>query len=121
MKKGLLIALCLLMLCATAQAATVTETGTGVSVVKAADWAQTYPDVYASYLKNAENDTAMDHVEEYPMIATVYEGMAFNKYYGSATGSLRAGKKVAIFATHGYERDYAVEPFEMDIASFRTA
>ena len=86
MKKGLLIALCLLMLCATAQAATVTETGTGVSVVKAADWAQTYPDVYASYLKNAENDTAMDHVQEYPMIATVYEGMAFNKYYNSARG-----------------------------------
>ena len=26
------------------------------------------------------------HVEEYPMIATVYEGMAFNKFYGSARG-----------------------------------
>ena len=78
--------LCLLMLCATAQAATVTETGTGVTVVSAADWAQTYPDVYASYLKNAENDAAVDHVQEYPMIATVYEGMAFNKYYNSARG-----------------------------------
>ena len=86
MKKGLLIALCLIMLCATAQAATVTETGTGVTVVKAADWAQTYPDVYASYLRNAENDTAIDHVQEYPMIATIYEGMAFNKYYNSARG-----------------------------------
>ena len=38
-----------------------------------------------------------------------------NKYYGSATGSLWAGKKVAILATHGYERDHAVEPFEMGI------
>ena len=44
-----------------------------------------------------------------------------NKYYGSATGSLRAGKKVAILATLGYERDYAVEPFEMGMASSRAA
>ena len=44
-----------------------------------------------------------------------------NKYYGSATGSLWAGKKVAILATHGYERDYAVEPFEMGMAFFCTA
>lgn len=34
-----------------------------------------------------------------------------NKYYGSATGSLWAGKHVAIMATHGYEPDYALEPF----------
>ena len=89
MKKILMLALCIVMLlsvCAIAQAATVTETGTGVTVVKAADWAETYADVYASYMKNAENEAIIDHVEEYPMIATVYEGMAFNKYYGSARG-----------------------------------
>lgn len=82
---GLLIAT-LCMLCTGALAATVTETGTGITVVKASDWAETYPDVYASFLKNEENKEALDHVEEYPMIATVYEGMAFNKYYMSARG-----------------------------------
>ena len=89
MKKILMLALCMLMIvtvCVSAQAATATQTGTGVTVIKAADWADTYPDVYASYEKNAENKDIIDHVEEYPMIATVYEGMAFNKFYGSARG-----------------------------------
>jgi hypothetical protein len=39
----------------------------------------------------------------------------FNKYYGSAEGSLWAGKKVAILATHGYDGAYATDPFEMGI------
>ena len=82
----LLITLLLLSVTAVASAATSTETGTGVTVIKAADWAETYADVYASYTKNAENKDIIDHVEEYPMIATVYEGMAFNKFYGSARG-----------------------------------
>ena len=81
-----LLAALLLCVCMSAQAATVTETGTGITVIKAADWAETYPDVYASYTKNAENEAFFDHVEEYPMIATVYEGMAFNKFYNSARG-----------------------------------
>lgn len=81
-----LLAAMLLCVCMSAQAATVTETGTGITVIKAADWAETYPDVYASYTKNAENEAFFDHVEEYPMIATVYEGMAFNKFYNSARG-----------------------------------
>lgn len=34
-----------------------------------------------------------------------------NKYYGSATGSLWEGKSVALLLTHGYDRDYATEPF----------
>lgn len=34
-----------------------------------------------------------------------------NKYYGSAEGSLWAGKSVAVIATHGYEQDYATQPF----------
>ena len=81
-----LTTLLLLSLAAVASAATSTETGTGVVVIKADDWANTYADVYASYMKNAENKDIIDHVEEYPMIATVYEGMAFNKFYGSARG-----------------------------------
>lgn len=38
-----------------------------------------------------------------------------NKYYGNCEGSLWAGKKVAIIATHGYEGAYATDPFEMGV------
>ena len=89
MKKILTLVLSTLLLLSVAGvafAANATETGTGVVVIGAADWAETYADIYASYMKNAENKDIIDHVEEYPMIATVYEGMAFNKYYGSARG-----------------------------------
>ena len=88
MKRTILLLLALLCACAVAAAepASVVTTGAGVSVVPASDWAETYPDVYASYLKNQENSAVIDHVEEYPMIATVYEGMAFNAYYNSARG-----------------------------------
>ena len=64
----------------------VVETGSGVTVLSAESWAETYPEIYASYLANEDNDDVIDHVEEYPMIGVVYEGMAFNKYYGSARG-----------------------------------
>ena len=35
-----------------------------------------------------------------------------NKFYGTAEGSLWAGKKVALITTHGYDREYAAAPFE---------
>jgi multimeric flavodoxin WrbA len=38
-----------------------------------------------------------------------------NKFYGSGKGSLWEGKKCAIIATHGYDVQYATEPFEMGI------
>ena len=38
-----------------------------------------------------------------------------NKFYGSVQGSLWAGKKVAIIATHGYDAQYAAGPFETGI------
>ena len=38
-----------------------------------------------------------------------------NKFYGSGKGSLWAGKKVAILATHGYDDAYATDPFSMGI------
>ena len=66
--------------------AQVVKTGTGITVMTAQDWAETYPEIYASYLANSENDEVLDHVEEYPMIGVVYEGMAYNKYYGTARG-----------------------------------
>ena len=50
-----------------------------------------------------------------PMKNVLDRHYGFNKYYGSAEGSLWAGKKVAILATHGYEGAYATDPFEMGI------
>lgn len=38
-----------------------------------------------------------------------------NKYYGKGSGSLWAGKRVAIIATHGYDREYGAGPFETGI------
>ncbi len=38
-----------------------------------------------------------------------------NKFYGSAKGSLWAGKKMALLLTHGYDREYACTPFETGI------
>ena len=64
----------------------VVKTGSGVTVLSAQDWADKYPEIYASYLANSQNGEVKDHVEEYPMIGVVYEGMAFNKFYGTARG-----------------------------------
>jgi len=50
-----------------------------------------------------------------PMKNVLDRHYGFNKYYGSAEGSLWAGKKVAILATHGYDDAYATDPFEMGI------
>lgn len=48
-----------------------------------------------------------------PMKNVLDRHYGFNKYYGSAEGSLWKGKKVAIIATHGYNGAYATDPFEM--------
>ena len=50
-----------------------------------------------------------------PMKNVLDRHYGFNKYYGNAEGSLWAGKKVAILATHGYDGAYATDPFEMGI------
>lgn len=50
-----------------------------------------------------------------PMKAVLDRHYGLNKYYGSAEGSLWAGKRVAILATHGYEGAYATDPFEMGV------
>lgn len=50
-----------------------------------------------------------------PMKAVLDRHYGLNKYYGSAEGSLWAGKKVGIIATHGYEGDYATGPFETGV------
>lgn len=50
-----------------------------------------------------------------PMKNVLDRHYGLNKYYGSAEGSLWAGKKVAILATHGYDGAYATDPFSMGI------
>ena len=66
--------------------AQVVETGSGITVLTAKDWAEEYPEIYASYLANEENTEIHDYTKDYPMIPVVYEGMAFSKFYGSARG-----------------------------------
>lgn len=50
-----------------------------------------------------------------PMKNVLDRHYGLNKYYGSAEGSLWAGKKLAILATHGYDGAYATDPFEMGV------
>jgi len=50
-----------------------------------------------------------------PMKALLDRHYALNKYYGKAKGSLWSGKSVAIVATHGYDAEYAAEPFETGV------
>lgn len=50
-----------------------------------------------------------------PMKNVLDRHYGLNKYYGSAEGSLWAGKKVAILATHGYDGAYATDPFAMGV------
>jgi len=50
-----------------------------------------------------------------PMKALLDRHYGLNKYYGKAKGSLWRGKRIAIVATHGYEAQYAAEPFETGI------
>lgn len=64
----------------------VVETGSAVTVQTASQWQARYPDEYASYMRNSENDEVADYVEQYPIIAAIYEGNAFGKYYSSARG-----------------------------------
>ena len=92
MKKSIAaIIVTVLLLCLTGYAlaatpANVIETGTGVSLIPATSWAETYPDVYETYMATEQNGDVSDYVADYPMIATIYEGMAFNTYYSSARG-----------------------------------
>lgn len=62
------------------------ETGSGVTVLSAQDWSTTYPEIYASYMRNAENSGTTDYLVDYPMLPTLYEGYGFAISYASARG-----------------------------------
>lgn len=55
-------------------------------VITAEEWSEMFPEIYASYMANQNNSETIDHVKEYPQIAVLYEGMAFNQFYNSARG-----------------------------------
>ena len=90
-KLGIALLLTAVLLCAVSLAcadapAVTAEKGTGITVIPASQWAETFPEVYASYQANAENDEVVEYTEEHPIIKTIYEGFGFAKYYGSARG-----------------------------------
>ncbi len=62
------------------------QTMSGVTVMHAADWAEEYPEIYASIMKNQENDEVEDYLQSYPQLVTLYEPYGFSKHYGSARG-----------------------------------
>ena len=62
------------------------KTMSGVTVLHAADWEKDYPEIYASFMKNQENDEVTDYLKEYPQLVTLYEPYGFSKFYGSARG-----------------------------------
>ena len=62
------------------------ETMSGVTVMHAADWEKDYPEIYASLMKNQENDEIEDYLKSYPQLITLYEPYGFSKAYGSARG-----------------------------------
>ena len=62
------------------------ETNSGVTVMHAADWADKYPEIYASFMMTSRSDQIDDYLAIYPMLRTLYEGYGFAKDYGSARG-----------------------------------
>ena len=68
------------------QVAAKVETNSGVTVMHAADWAEKYPEIYASWEMTKESDEIVDYLAQYPMLRTLYEGYGFAKDYGSARG-----------------------------------
>ncbi len=62
------------------------QTKSGVTVLHASDWAEQYPEVYASFMRNQENDEVEDYLQSYPQLVTLYEPYGFSKSYGSARG-----------------------------------
>lgn len=53
-------------------------------VITAEEWAEVYPEIYASYKENDNNSYRVDYLEEDPYLTTVYEGFGFAKDYTSA-------------------------------------
>jgi len=59
-------------------------------VITAEEWKSYYPEIYATYMKNAENTgtngVRVQYPETTPQIQTLYQGMAFSFAYDEAIG-----------------------------------
>ena len=55
-------------------------------IIPSEEWADTYPNEYASFMENADNEELVDYLEEYPYLNTLYAGNAFSKDYKGARG-----------------------------------
>ena len=64
------------------------ETNSGVTIMLAADWSDRYPEIYASWASNADNDQVTDYLTDYPMLRTLYEPYGFSRDYNSARGHM---------------------------------
>ncbi|MBR4394538.1 MAG: ammonia-forming cytochrome c nitrite reductase subunit c552 [Oscillospiraceae bacterium] len=62
------------------------ETMSGVTLLYASDWQEKYPEIYDSWMQNEENSEAINYLEEYPQLVTLYEPYGFSKFYSSARG-----------------------------------
>ena len=62
------------------------QTQSGVTMMRAADWSEKYPEVYESYKQNSENSELHDYLVDYPMLKTLYEPFGFAKDYKGARG-----------------------------------
>jgi nitrite reductase (cytochrome c-552) len=57
-----------------------------IRVITSADWAETYPNEYATWAQNAENDGQTDYLVDYPYLKELYEPYGFSRDYLSARG-----------------------------------
>lgn len=109
MKKKSFILLLLLIMVVTSACSTINkevkgEGGTDIQdgsnakgIISAEDWANEYPNQYASYLKNAETENTtyggsepIDYLEKYPNLKILYAGNGFSKEYLRARGHVYA-------------------------------
>ncbi len=57
-----------------------------IHVLTSVDWKDTYPNEYATWAQNSENDGQTDYLEDYPYLVELYAPYGFSKDYMSARG-----------------------------------
>ncbi len=67
-------------------------------IKSSAEWQDTYPHEFASFMQNDQNIADVDYLEEYPFLSTLYAGNAFSKAYEGARGHTYALEDVAATA-----------------------
>ena len=66
-------------------------------IIRAEEWKNQHPDIYASFMTNAEmretkygGSVPVDYLEEYPNLKVFYDGYGFSKEYLGARGHIYA-------------------------------